>query len=57
MIDTTEYLRRLKEAKDLEDYDTEKAHIDADNVLCDLLHNLGYTEIVEKYAEIYKWHA
>jgi hypothetical protein len=38
-------------------HDTEKNHIEADNVLCDLLRELGYDEVVNEYREIEKWFA
>lgn len=37
--------------------DTEDAHIEADNVLCDLLIHLGFKDVVDEYAKIYKWYA
>ena len=37
--------------------DTEAAHGDADRVLCDLLNELGYTDIVREYNAIGKWYA
>jgi hypothetical protein len=47
-------LERLKEIKS--NSDTEIAHQDADDVLCDLLSELGYGDVVEKYYEIEKWY-
>lgn len=37
--------------------DTEAAHIDADGILCELLHSLGYVETVAAYHEVGKWYA
>ena len=37
--------------------DTEMAHIHADNVLCALLRNLGYNDIVNTYERINKWYS
>ena len=37
--------------------DTEMAHVYADRVLCMLLGNLGYDEIVNAYENIEKWYA
>lgn len=37
--------------------DIEVAHGDADDVLCDFLESLGYTEVVKAYKEIDKWYA
>lgn len=38
-------------------HDTETAHILADNVLCDLLEELGFEEVTEEYHKIRKWYA
>ena len=54
-FDTRPYMKRLKVAQQNED--TESAHADADNVLCDLLLKLGYTKIVEEYNKVSKWYA
>jgi len=55
------YLKRLEEIlKNLEerwDYDEYYAHIDADTVLCDLLEELGFKEVVELYNKIPKWYS
>ena len=37
--------------------DTEMAHIRADEVLCTLLRNMGYNDIVDAYDNIGKWYA
>jgi hypothetical protein len=37
--------------------DTEAAHVDADAVLCQLLSQLGYADVVTAYHEIRKWYA
>lgn len=50
--------RILKEMSELDDtFDTELAHVEADNLLCEMLTVLGYDEIVEAYAKIGKWYA
>lgn len=40
-----------------ESTDTEAAHGDADDVLCELLAALGFTEVVRRYGLIDKWYA
>lgn len=40
-----------------ESNDQEMAHIDADDVLCQLLQDLGYNDVVEEYDRIGKWYA
>lgn len=37
--------------------DTETAHYDADDILCEILTALGYTEIVDAYNAIDKWYS
>ena len=37
--------------------DTEVAHVDADDVLCQLLMSLGYEDVVTAYHDIGKWYA
>ena len=37
--------------------DTEVAHINADAVLCDVLTQLGYKELVDLYEKVKKWYA
>ena len=37
--------------------DTEIAHSDADDVLCALLDELGYGEVVVEYNKVSKWFA
>ena len=37
--------------------DTEAAHRDADQTLCDLLETLGFADVVEQYHRIRKWYA
>jgi hypothetical protein len=49
------YLERLKEIK--EDFDIERAHSLADDLLCEILVDLGYKEIVDLYKTIEKWYA
>lgn len=37
--------------------DTEVNHIEADDLLCNLLVDLGYQEVVDAYDKIDKWYA
>jgi hypothetical protein len=47
--------------KKLVDYqnnkDTESAHRNADNALCDFLNDLGYSDVVAEYNKVIKWFA
>lgn len=50
-----EAIQALRDEQDCGD--TEVAHINADDVLCDLLKSLGYADVVLEYEKIEKWHA
>lgn len=51
---TKKYMDRLKAAQNNPEFTHEDAHIEADNVLCDLLKELGYKPIVEEYDKVSK---
>ena len=48
-----EVLKQIQE----DSRDTEKSHIYADTVLCDLLKALGLGDVVVEYDKIGKWYA
>jgi hypothetical protein len=48
-----EMVKRLQ--AEVENDDTEQAHVNADKILCELLEKLGYKEVVDKYNEVSKW--
>lgn len=50
-----EAIEKLK--KEQASHDTEIAHVNADDVLRDLLTALGYADVVKEYDEIRKWYA
>lgn len=54
-FDLRSYMNRLKAAQENED--TESAHAEADNVLCDLLTTLGYKKLIDEYHKVKKWYA
>lgn len=37
--------------------DIEAAHIDADDILCKLLSDLGYEDVIHLYHKVSKWYA
>ena len=37
--------------------DPEKAHGNADDVLCELLKRLGYDDVVDEWEKVEKWYA
>ncbi len=47
----------IEKLKQCQDYDAERAHNDADDVLCDLLVALGYKDVVEEWVKVEKWYA
>ena len=51
------YLKRMNEIKSKYEDDEETAHYLADDILCDLLDSLGYTELVEVFYSIDKWYS
>lgn len=54
-MDRETALKELKQCQ--ESGDTEIAHSEADNVLCQLLTSLGYDDVVEEYIKVDKWFA
>ena len=50
-----EAVEKMKEC--VNNGDTEVAHLDADNILCDVLTQLGYKELVDLYEKVKKWYA
>lgn len=50
--------RILAEMKELQSSgDTERAHGDADGLLCEMLSILGYYELVSAFRAVDKWYA
>ena len=50
-----EAIEKMKEC--VNNGDTEVAHINADAVLCDVLTQLGYKELVDLSEKVKKWYA
>ena len=48
-------VEKMQDCIDGDDY--EDVHYEADNILCKLLRELGYTEIVEMFEEVGKWYS
>ena len=52
------YSNELEKLKDLaESNDPEYAHIEADLILCNILNDLGYNDIVDAWKKVKKWFA
>jgi len=47
-----EMVERLK--KEVNNIDIEFAHINADDILCELLKKLGYDDVVDEYEKVYR---
>ena len=57
-LDTMDREKALMDLRILsENDDAEVAHIQADSVLCDLLSELGYGDVVGEWQKIGKWYA
>ena len=50
------YVKLIKEIN-VGDGDKERDHGEADELLCGLLRELGYQEVVDEYNNIEKWYA
>lgn len=52
------YLKQKQELMDLQqNNDVEAAHAKADDILLDILRDLGLDDIVEEYEKINKWYS
>ena len=50
-----EAIKKLQELQESED--TEWAHGEADEILCDLLNTLGFEDVVKEYYFIMRWYS
>ena len=63
MSDDSQVIEKLKELslaemKELASFgDDEQGHIRADDMLCELLVQLGCEDIVDAYKKVHKWYA
>lgn len=48
-------IEKLRECK--KDKDIEGAHSDADEILCELLRDLGYVDVVIEWEQVPRWYA
>ena len=49
------YVKELRALQN--DSDTEKVHAVVDGILCELLRDLGYGEVVDAYEQLDMWYA
>ena len=52
-----EYLLKMKEIGEKHGNDEEVCHGLADDLLCEILNDLGYNDIVEEFEKLPKWYA
>lgn len=52
-----EYKRKMATQVRLSQDDAESAHGKADDLLCELLTELGYKEVVDRFELVHKWYA
>lgn len=50
-------LEQMQEYVQLSKGDTEGVHGDADDLLCEILKQLGWNKVVEEYEKVEKWYA
>lgn len=50
-------IERMKEIARLSEVDAEMAHLEADDLLCNVLRRAGYSELVDEFAKVEKWYA
>lgn len=56
-IDREKALLALSDALELGKGDPEIAHVNADEILCELLTSLGFSDVVKEFKKVPKWYA
>lgn len=51
------YLKKMRKLVKMSQGDPEEAHYLADEILCEILYELGYDKIVDIFDNIRKWYA
>lgn len=51
-----DYVNEMREIADSPDLDEESAHINADDLMCRLLLQLGFVDVVDEYNRVTKWY-
>lgn len=47
----------LELMKKIDPLDICGGHVDADDILCEVLKSIGFSELIEEYDKIIKWYA
>ena len=55
-MDIQKIINQLKELKEISETDEEMAHIEADNILVEILKHYQLTEIIDVYKSIHKYY-
>lgn len=55
-MDIQKIINQLKELKEISETDEEMAHIEADNILVEILKYYQLTEIIDVYKSIHKYY-
>jgi hypothetical protein len=50
------YVKKMEELEALYGDDVEMLHVMADNLLCNLLEELGYEKVTQKFKDFNKWY-
>ena len=50
------YIKKMEEIESLYGDDEEELHIKADRLLCELLEELGYKKVTQKFKSFNKWY-
>lgn len=52
-----EYFKKMSAIADESNGDPEAAHIRADGLLCEILKDIGLTDVVSEFLRVQKWYA
>lgn len=52
-----DYTERMRELADNNDDDIEMRHVEMDNLMCEILKEMGFNELVDIFNETEKWYA
>lgn len=56
-LDIEKYKKAMEEALNTSVKDAEAGHAMADEVLCDLINDLGFQEITALFRRVFKWYS
>jgi len=51
------FVEKMRECVEKSGYDREAGHVNADNLLEELLDKLGFGDVTSEYAQVRKWYA